>query len=66
MPKILLYFSALMSLLYLYFGVYITLSSEVQKVIHFPYNIFVGLLLVGYGGFRVYRFYQLLVKNKND
>ena len=55
-----------MSLLYLYFGVYIALSTNVKQVIPYPYNIFLGMVLVGYGGFRVYRFYQLLVKHKND
>ncbi|MBC7389627.1 MAG: hypothetical protein H7329_10475 [Opitutaceae bacterium] len=65
MPKAILYFSAVMSLLYMYFGLYIAFSNSAAQAIKYPYNVFLGILLFGYGAFRVYRFYQILVK-KND
>lgn len=66
MPKVLVYFSAIMSLAYVFIGIFFAFSSTVGAIITYPYNIFLGIVLIGYGLFRVYRFYHLLVKSKND
>ena len=66
MPKALIYFSAVMSLFYVCAGIFIAFSNKGAMLVPYPYHIFLGLLITGYGLFRLYRFYQMLFRTNNE
>jgi hypothetical protein len=66
MPKFILYFSAVMSLLYVVAGVFIAFSNKGALLAAYPYHVFIGLLVMGYGIFRAFRFYKLLFGEKSE
>lgn len=66
MPKALIYFSAVMSLFYVVAGIFIAFSNKGSLLLAYPYHVFLGLLITGYGLFRLFRFYRLLFGAKNE
>ncbi len=66
MPKAFIYFSAVVSLFYIGIGILIAFSNKGSMLVQYPYNVFLGLLITGYGLFRTYRFYRVLFLNKNE
>lgn len=55
LAKTIQWFSAIMSLFYAGLGVFLILGDS-QTVLPAPYNIFMGIFLILYGTYRLYRF----------
>lgn len=65
MNKFLLYFGMIMVAFYIFAGGYLLFIEDNVFQLPFKYRISAGILLILYGAFRMYRYFQLAKQNEN-
>lgn len=66
MNKFLLYFGMIMVMFYIFAGGYLLFVEDNVFQFPFKYRVSAGVLLILYGGFRLYRYFQLVKQNENE
>jgi uncharacterized membrane protein HdeD (DUF308 family) len=57
LAKSIQWFSAIMSLFYAVLGIFLIVGDS-QSILPYPYNILMGVFLIVYGIYRVYRLFR--------